>query len=293
MKGKHRTLAPAGFAGARAASNDGSPCRSTDRATMTTMLNAVDFAFRPIRPEEDYSGMDCGDGEAGRCSAPAGAEVAGKFRDYGDSAGFDDDDLFISDGEKLPDVTGFGARQREINEQQRAAAAAAERAVPGPCLGSTLRELCDSYGALAAAASTPPSVWAEVLATLREREETKTSWTLDPATARHMKYRATLIEWILEVCADFGFGPTTADLAVQYMVRTRSRPIFLHPADPVAARRRRVESRDPPRTPWVASPRSHLTIASPDVPAGSRPEQGERAQDLAPAGGDVLSGSCR
>ena len=160
-------------------------------------------------------------------------------------------------------------------------------------LGSTLRELCDSYGALAAAASTPPSVWAEVLATLREREETKTSWTLDPATARHMKYRATLIEWILEVCADFGFGPTTADLAVQYMVRTRSRPIFLHPADPVAARRRRVESRDPPRTPWVASPRSHLTIASPDVPAGSRPEQGERAQDLAPAGGDVLSGSCR
>ena len=86
---------------------------------MTTMLNAVDFAFRPIRPEEDYSGMDCGDGEAGRCSAPAGAEVAGKFRDYGDSAGFDDDDLFISDGEKLPDVTGFGARQREINEQQR------------------------------------------------------------------------------------------------------------------------------------------------------------------------------
>ena len=34
-----------------------------------------------------------------------------------------------------------------------------------------------------------------------------------------MKYRTTLIEWILEVCADLGFGPTTADLAVRYMVR--------------------------------------------------------------------------
>ena len=34
-----------------------------------------------------------------------------------------------------------------------------------------------------------------------------------------MKYRTTLIEWVLEVCADFGFGPTTADLAVRYMVR--------------------------------------------------------------------------
>ena len=89
---------------------------------MTTTINAVDFAFRPIRPEEDYSGMDCGDGEAGRCSAPAGGEDAGTFRDYGDSAGFDDDDLFISDGETLPDATGFGARQREINEQQRTAA---------------------------------------------------------------------------------------------------------------------------------------------------------------------------
>ena len=80
-----------------------------------------------------------------------------------------------------------------------------------------------------------------MLETLRERERTKQRWRLDPNTARHMKYRTTLIEWILEVCADFGFGPTTADLAVQYMVSSflRSRPDL----PPVLSRSRRARSR--------------------------------------------------
>ena len=198
-------------------------------------------------------------------------------------AGFDDDDLFISDGE-LPDVTGFGARQREINEQQprRRPRSARSRPFSGPRFAS-----CATHTVPRGRGARRRRV-AEVLATLREREET--SFDPDPATARHMKYRATLIEWILEVCADFGFGPTTADLAVQHGA-TRSRPIFLH--WPIRSPRAAgVESRDP-RERLGGLPRSHLTIASPDVPAGSRPEQGERAQDLAPAGGDVLSGSCR
>ena len=118
------------------------------------------------------------------------------------------------------DATGFGARQREINEKEHGKyLEQTERAFPGPFLGTTLRELCDSYAEVAAQSATPTDVWADVVTTLRERERTACATVLDPATARHMKYRATLIEWILEVCADFGFGPTTADLAVQYMVR--------------------------------------------------------------------------
>jgi hypothetical protein len=69
--------------------------------------------------------------------------------------------------------------------------------------------------------ATPGELWGEVLETLRSREVLKQDqrWRLDPDTARHIKYRGTLVEWILEVCTDFAFGPTTADLAVQYMVR--------------------------------------------------------------------------
>jgi hypothetical protein len=134
-----------------------------------------------------------------------------------------DEDLCFADAETLPDATGFGARQREINEKEHGKyLEQTERSFPGPFLGTTLRELCDSYADVAAQSATPTDVWADVVTTLRERERTACATVLDPATARHMKYRATLIEWILEVCADFGFGPTTADLAVHYMVRHSS-----------------------------------------------------------------------
>jgi hypothetical protein len=134
-----------------------------------------------------------------------------------------DEDLCFADAETLPDATGFGARQREINEKEHGKyLEQTERSFPGPFLGTTLRELCDSYADFAAQSATPTDVWADVVTTLRERERTACATVLDPATARHMKYRATLIEWILEVCADFGFGPTTADLAVHYMVRHSS-----------------------------------------------------------------------
>ena len=163
---------------------------------MSATFGTVDFGFRPIRPEEDYSGMECGEEDPPHGSSLAHPHASGAtFRVAEDEA----DDLFISDTETLPDSTGFGARQRLINEQQRVAAAAAERAAPGPFLGSTLTELCESYGAIAAASSTPCDVWAEVITTLREREAAKRAWVLDPKTARHMKYRTTLIEWVLEV----------------------------------------------------------------------------------------------
>jgi hypothetical protein len=187
---------------------------------MATAFHAADFGFRPIRPEEgDEEGdedMDVGadtrdPGEVVSVNAEAAMETAG------------DEDLCFADAETLPDATGFGARQREINEKEHGKyLEQTERSFPGPFLGTTLRELCDSYADVAAQSATPTDVWADVVTTLRERERTACATVLDPATARHMKYRATLIEWILEVCADFGFGPTTADLAVHYMVRHSS-----------------------------------------------------------------------
>jgi hypothetical protein len=184
---------------------------------MATAFHAADFGFRPIRPEEALEegdedmdvGADTRDpGEVVSVNAEAAMETAG------------DEDLCFADAETLPDATGFGARQREINEKEHGKyLEQTERSFPGPFLGTTLRELCDSYADVAAQSATPTDVWADVVTTLRERERTACATVLDPATARHMKYRATLIEWILEVCADFGFGPTTADLAVQYMVR--------------------------------------------------------------------------
>ena len=187
---------------------------------MATAFHAADFGFRPIRPEdaleEGDEDMDVGadtrdPGEVVSVNAEAAMETAG------------DEDLCFADAETLPDATGFGARQREINEKEHGKyLEQTERSFPGPFLGTTLRELCDSYADVAAQSATPTDVWADVVTTLRERERTACATVLDPATARHMKYRATLIEWILEVCADFGFGPTTADLAVHYMVRHSS-----------------------------------------------------------------------
>ena len=205
---------------------------------MANTFGAVDFGFRPIRPDEDSqapstaTAMECGSLYDVR-PEPAGPA------DWLETDALSDDDLFISDNETLPDATGFGARQRELNEAQAAKLAAERRpALRSPFRGTTLTELCERFGDCNPASATPGNVWCEVLETLRERERTKQRWRLDPNTARHMKYRTTLIEWILEVCADFGFGPTTADLAVQYMVSSflRSRPDL----PPVLSRSRRA-----------------------------------------------------
>ena len=183
---------------------------------MTTSFNAVDFGFRPIRPDDDVAD------DAPGCSsedATAWYPLA-RDDDFPDDDAMDADDaLFISEDETLPDATGFGARQRELETIAAAKREEETRAAHhgGPFLGSTLGELVERFRA--GSWATPSDVWVEVLETLREREKTKSGEVLDPSTARHMKYRTTLIEWILEVCADLGFGPTTADLAVRYMVR--------------------------------------------------------------------------
>jgi hypothetical protein len=206
---------------------------------MTSYFNSsVDFGFRPIRPEAaaqqadgycEEAMMDFSQPAMDSCPPPPacfGWEPSRGDARSGSSPAPDiesDEELFTSDSESLPDASGFGLRAREQQHQQQQAAAAAkacEPSQPGPFHGSTLRELCAQYGEMAGTSATPCGVWADVLDTLREREH-KTQWVLDPATARHMKYRTTLIEWILEVCADFDFGPTTADLAVQYMVSSR------------------------------------------------------------------------
>ncbi len=187
---------------------------------MATAFHAADFGFRPIRPEEALEEGD-EDMDVGADTRDPGEVVSVNPEAAMETAG--DEDLCFADAETLPDATGFGARQREINEKEHGKyLEQTERSFPGPFLGTTLRELCDSYADVAAQSATPTDVWADVVTTLRERERTACATVLDPATARHMKYRATLIEWILEVCADFGFGPTTADLAVHYMVRHSS-----------------------------------------------------------------------
>ncbi|EEH51487.1 uncharacterized protein MICPUCDRAFT_49242 [Micromonas pusilla CCMP1545] len=187
---------------------------------MTTSFNAVDFGFRPIRPDDDVAD------DAPGCSsedATAWYPLA-RDDDFPDDDAMDADDaLFISEDETLPDATGFGARQRELETIAAAKREEETRAAHhgGPFLGSTLGELVERFRA--GSWATPSDVWVEVLETLREREKTKSGEVLDPSTARHMKYRTTLIEWILEVCADLGFGPTTADLAVRYMDRVLSK----------------------------------------------------------------------
>ena len=47
------------------------------------------------------------------------------------------------------------------------------------------------------------------------------AFVLDGATAHHAAYRAQLVEWILDACAGERYGPTTADVAIGYMVRGR------------------------------------------------------------------------
>ena len=111
--------------------------------------------------------MDCGSGYDVR-PEPAGSA------DWLETDALSDDDLFISDNETLPDATGFGARQRELNEAQAAKLAAERRpALRSPFRGTTLTELCERFGDCTPASATPCNVWCEVLETLRERERTK------------------------------------------------------------------------------------------------------------------------
>lgn len=245
---------------------------------MANMFGAVDFGFRPIRPEDESltsgpaistaTAMDCGFSPRGDLR-PEPVDSA----DWLETDALSDDDLFISDNETLPDATGFGARQRELNEAQAAKLAAeVTPALRSPFRGSTLRELCERFGDSCPTSATPCNVWCEVLETLRERERTKQRWRLDPNTARHMKYRTTLIEWILEVCADFGFGPTTADLAVQYMVS-----FFIDPGPTPFPFYASHPTRDDPFVPSthpIAWNPTKLTVHAPPLTTGSRAEQG-------------------
>jgi hypothetical protein len=56
---------------------------------------------------------------------------------------------------------------------------------------------------------------------LRRERADHGAFVLDGATAHHAAYRAQLVEWILDVCAGERYGPTTADVAIGYMVRGR------------------------------------------------------------------------
>lgn len=53
----------------------------------------------------------------------------------------------------------------------------------------------------------------------RERE-THGSFVFDARAAHHCAFRSQLVEWILDVCAGERFGPTTADVAIAYTVRS-------------------------------------------------------------------------
>ena len=80
-----------------------------------------------------------------------------------------DDALFISEDETLPDATGFGARQRELETIAAAKREEETRAAHhgGPFLGSTLGELVERFRA--GSWATPSDVWVEVLESLREQ----------------------------------------------------------------------------------------------------------------------------
>ena len=62
---------------------------------------------------------------------------------------------------------------------------------------------------------------------LRRKEDEDARFVLDVNEARHLQFRVPLVEWILDVCAEAQFGPATADVAVEYMVRLYS--FFLLP----------------------------------------------------------------
>ena len=107
--------------------------------------------------------------------------------------------------------------------------------------GKTVRDLIERIIEF----STEPqiSVWEDVLLDLRRKEDEDTRFVLDVNEARHLQFRVPLVEWILDVCAEAQFGPATADVAVEYMVRLYS--FFLLPmigllcVDHARARRRR------------------------------------------------------
>lgn len=83
--------------------------------------------------------------------------------------------------------------------------------------GKTVRDLIERIIEF----STEPqiSVWEDVLLDLRRKEDEDARFVLDVNEARHLQFRVPLVEWILDVCAEAQFGPATADVAVEYMVR--------------------------------------------------------------------------
>ena len=107
--------------------------------------------------------------------------------------------------------------------------------------GKTVRDLIERIIEF----STEPQilVWEDVLLDLRRKEDEDARFVLDVNEARHLQFRVPLVEWILDVCAEAQFGPATADVAVEYMVRLYS--FFLLPmigllcVDHARARRRR------------------------------------------------------
>lgn len=126
--------------------------------------------------------------------------------------------------------------------------------------GKTVRDLIERIIEF----STEPqiSVWEDVLLDLRRKEDEDARFVLDVNEARHLQFRVPLVEWILDVCAEAQFGPATADVAVEYMVRLYS--FFLLPmigllcVDHARARRRRP---------------THFCFASPSFFLGKKPRE--------------------
>ena len=91
--------------------------------------------------------------------------------------------------------------------------------------GKTVRDLIERN--LEFSTESQISVWEDVLIDLRRKEDEDARFVLDVNEARHLQFRVPLVEWILDVCAEAQFGPATADVAVEYMVRLYS--FFLLP----------------------------------------------------------------
>ena len=131
--------------------------------------------------------------------------------------------------------------------------------------GKTVRDLIERIIEF----STEPqiSVWEDVLLDLRRKEDEDARFVLDVNEARHLQFRVPLVEWILDVCAEAQFGPATADVAVEYMVRLYS--FFLLPmigllcVDHARARRRRP---------------THFCFASPSFFLQKAPRKGRKSR---------------
>lgn len=95
--------------------------------------------------------------------------------------------------------------------------------------GKTVRDLIERN--LEFSTESQISVWEDVLIDLRRKEEEDTRFVLDTNEAKHLQFRVPLVEWILDVCAEAQFGPATADVAIEYMVR-----VFLRSFSPCVAR---------------------------------------------------------